>query len=129
MCNIFGRAQIVFKYSYVSYHIFTHAQSFLCILYTLFFPIYFNFLALLIFCIVSVLYCAMPAEVWVWSLASYTFLSGFICICFLFNWYVLRWMIPQWSLRLKRLIFVALCNDLTDYFIVCFEHQCTMRAV
>ena len=24
----------------------------------------------------------------------------------------------------KRLIFVALCNDLIDYFIVCFEHQC-----
>ncbi len=30
----------------------------------------------------------------------------------------------------KRLIFAALCNDLIDYFIVCFEHQCnTMRAV
>ncbi len=29
----------------------------------------------------------------------------------------------------KRLIFVALCNDLIDYFIVCFEHQCnTMHA-
>ncbi len=37
--------------------------------------------------------------------------------------------IPQWSLNPKRLIFVALCNDLIDYFIVCFEHQCnTMRA-
>ncbi len=35
----------------------------------------------------------------------------------------------QWSLRPKRLIFVALCNDLIDYFIVCIEHQCnTMRA-
>ncbi len=30
----------------------------------------------------------------------------------------------------KRLIFAALCNNLIDYFIVCFEHQCnTMRAV
>ncbi len=41
----------------------------------------------------------------------------------------LRQSHPQWSLRPKRLIFVALCNDLLDYFIVCFEHQCnTMRA-
>ncbi len=30
----------------------------------------------------------------------------------------------------QRVIFAALCNDLVDYFIVCFEHQCdTMRAV
>ena len=30
----------------------------------------------------------------------------------------------------KRLIFAALCNDLIDYFIVCFEHQCnTMHAL
>ncbi len=35
---------------------------------------------------------------------------------------------PQWSFNPKRLIFVALCNDLIDYCIVCFEHQCnTMR--
>ncbi len=35
---------------------------------------------------------------------------------------------PQWLFNQKRLIFVALCNDLIDYFIVCFEHQCnTMR--
>ncbi len=42
---------------------------------------------------------------------------------------VLRQHTPQWSLRPKRLILVALWNDLIDYFIVCFEHQCnTMRA-
>ncbi len=42
----------------------------------------------------------------------------------------LRWMIPQWSFLPKRLIFAALCNDLIDYFILCFAHQCnTMRAV
>ncbi len=36
---------------------------------------------------------------------------------------------PQWSFTPKRLIFAALCNDLIDYFIVCFEHQCnTMGA-
>ncbi len=30
----------------------------------------------------------------------------------------------------KRLIFAGLCNDLIDYFIVCFEHQCnTMHTV
>ncbi len=41
----------------------------------------------------------------------------------------LRQDIPQWSFNPKRLIFVALCNDLINYFIVCFEHQCnTMRA-
>ncbi len=31
---------------------------------------------------------------------------------------------PQWSFNPKRLIFVDLCKDLIDYFIVCFEHQC-----
>ncbi len=30
------------------------------------------------------------------------------------------------SFNPKRLIFVALCNDLIDYFIVCFEHQCNI---
>ncbi len=41
-----------------------------------------------------------------------------------------RWMIPPMVVHPKKINFAALCNDLIDYFIVCFEHQChTMRAV
>ncbi len=42
----------------------------------------------------------------------------------------LRQDIPPMVFKAEKLIFVALCNDLIDYFIVCFEHQCnTMRAL
>ena len=42
----------------------------------------------------------------------------------------LRWMIPPMVVPQKRLIFAALCTDLIDYFVVCFEQQCNaMRAV
>ncbi len=42
----------------------------------------------------------------------------------------LRQHIPPMVVKAeKKIDFVALCNDLIDYFIVCFEHQCnTMRA-
>ncbi len=41
----------------------------------------------------------------------------------------LRQDIPPMVVKAEKMIFVALCNDLIDYFIVCFEHQCnTMRA-
>ncbi len=40
----------------------------------------------------------------------------------------LRQDIPLMVIKAEK-IFVALCSDLIDYFIVCFEHQCnTMRA-
>ncbi len=35
---------------------------------------------------------------------------------------------PQWSFNPKKLIFVVLYNVLIDYFIQCFEHQCTKPA-
>ena len=39
-------------------------------------------------------------------------------------------LFSQWSFNPKRLIFVVLYNDLIDYVIVCFEHQCsTMRVL
>ncbi len=48
-----------------------------------------------------------------------------VCTYIIFHLY----FSSQWSLNPKRLIFAALCNDLINYFIVCFEHQCNaMRA-
>ncbi len=41
----------------------------------------------------------------------------------------LRRVIPPMVVKAEKIDFRCLCNDLIDYFIVCFEHQCnTMRA-